>query len=242
MLCQSIQQGFKLVALDFEMVNGYPKIDFLKKSLPSDLGPELSKSIHINNLVDAGERDRLLSEYEYIYDRIIIFDTSTIVKLQRQIGANSVVLGKITSEQGKKIRVDAAIVSLEKGVKIIEKYLIEDESDFIDLKHRAKLVSKLGKQIRLEVDREAIYSKKSKWALRLSIIPLLACGITGWQAYENQQSYLDATNIPDLNKYKTRRNIYTKAFYTTALASGISLTLHFKYKAKRIQRNKYLIN
>lgn len=223
------QNNYRLIILDFKLVDTTKSFEYLKRNLPEALEPEISRFNSVITL-EREQVSELLEEVEYQYDYKEIFNSSTIVKLN-QIGASIALIGKINVREHQ-IRVDIKIVEIATGKRIVEDFIIEPENKFYKHSQIANIMEKLANNIRCTFEPCSL----PKWPLYLidgiAISSLLAGSYSYWQGSQNHKEYNDAMTKEDLNKYKENTEKFEKIFVASVLTFSGSVASYFIYKYK----------
>ncbi|HPG42064.1 MAG TPA: hypothetical protein PLP19_22190 [bacterium] len=123
-----ISQDLHLVALDFWLDSVPDSLNYLEKELPEALEAEILNSCNSIKVLERNQHLDVLEEIEYEYNREGIFNDSTINKLNKQIGANSALIGKVKHRAGE-VRIDIKVVKIETGERQFQGYSIANIND-----------------------------------------------------------------------------------------------------------------
>ncbi|MCB0595531.1 MAG: hypothetical protein H6557_02480 [Lewinellaceae bacterium] len=237
-LSQAEAFHYQLIYAKFNLDKTKISNESLAESIPEYLTTDLSRSPFITNLAIGDDQKKLLEEIEYQYDNFDIHDRKTISEIGKQVGANALLIGKISSSGDKKIRVDAKIAIIETRVKDIEKYIIRSGSKFGKTAPYTKAMRCLAKQIRKEIEG---YGSPKRW-MGAAVVSFIASASLSFGAYSMQNKYNNAKTIPELDKYKNSRNNYLTGAGACFLAAGASVIIYIDLNKKNRQRKSVVKN
>ena len=132
---------YRVVVLNFiEETNSYKS---LERSLPKALESEISNSCKpLIEMLERSQMEEVLEEVEYQYDRQVLFDKTTIAKVNWK-GANAVIVGKIKPQRDE-IRVDVKLVEIETGRQLGQAYTIPRANELQTLSQIAGKMKELA--------------------------------------------------------------------------------------------------
>lgn len=229
---------YRLIYTKFNIDKTKIHNESLARTIPDDLATDLSRSPFISNLAIGDDNKGILEEIEYQYDNFDIHDPGTIAKMGKQPGANALLIGKISSPGGRKIRVDAKIAIIETRVKDIEKYITRPERKFEKTNPYTRAMRCLAKRMRKEIEG---YGSSKPW-MGAAIISFVASASLSFGAYSMQNEYNHARTIPELDKYKKYRNNYLLGAGACFLTAGTSIIIYIDRDKKNRQRKSIVKN
>lgn len=135
---------YRVVVLNFiEETNSYKS---LERSLPKALESEISNSCKpLIEMLERSQMEEVLEEVEYQYDRQVLFDKTTIAKVNWK-GANAVIVGKIKPQRDE-IRVDVKLVEIETGRQLGQAYTIPRANELQTLSQIAGKMKELASDL-----------------------------------------------------------------------------------------------
>ncbi len=233
---QNSNLDYRLIYIQFSYDNPSPDFEKLARVIPERLTTELSNIPYITNLVTNDIQDTLFDIIHGQYQLASVYNKPTIVKLGKQVGANALLVGKITDHGGdNKFYIDAKIALLESGKFRVEESIIAAKSRFRKAVPLAKLMRKLSKKMRQDIEGK----RSPKWLLYVSGAGLVSGILTGGFSFSKQRKYRDATTFSDLERAKNSRNALLASAYSSFAIAGAAVTFFF-IKNSKIKRDKFV--
>jgi len=140
---------YRVVVLDFNLIADKQGFENLSKDLANALEQVLTESKSVT-VLERDQYSEVLEIVEYQFKRRTLFDSTTIAKLNKRIGANMSIIGEIRQEADE-IRIDVAMVEIESSVRLASQYLMVKFDNYPSLSQQDDLMRILGQRLLREL-------------------------------------------------------------------------------------------